>query len=616
MNNNNSYIMIDYQQINPNDILNERFDFDQGIREGRLCLESYEDERVQKISANFEEDIWLFKELYSRNIVAFKFNEIDNVKTLKNMHDIKKLKIVIKCWIAAELNLNSINIVQQKLSNVKIAMHMSNSFSSLEEMYKKLSSFQMAGKWGTKHWRIETVSDAVVERFIIDLIGFIKFYNLSELNLSIDRLRNIQKQLSVSSNMRKLPSFKDILSIKYFLDKWYKEAKSKGELEILKYYPLIIWWDLTSIIPMRVVEFLHIKRESVYMKNQKYYIMFPRMKHNRIGENRTKTNYDQLPISLELYKMINEYIKMSDQYGQSNYLISFQAFRSSFNLSITQENKDNMFNRSDLHYVLSRFFKDILHYKYMINIQNVNNTYRYIYSMKVSEKSLLTENSNGSVDTLINPGDLRHLAIINMMMQGYDKVEIQRLAGHFTEEMQFNYYSHAESWLEVEILKMEREYSNYLSIERSSVDTSCQYHPKTQLFIEKQRKRNYINKTKLNESEEFIKLELGMCTDETMPCPAFNWGNRGCYFCCYWMISEEELINKKEIIINDLEMYYSETRKKIKLLYQTFQSDLDGQDDKQIQNRKVKLMALSKELQIEIKQIAKIQQMLGGNVNE
>lgn len=280
-----------------------------------------------------------------------------------------------------------------------------------------------------------------------------------------------------------MPSFKDILTIKQCLDSWYEEAVKNESEELLKYFPLALWWDLTTIIPMRIIEFCHIKRNCFSFKDGNHSITFPRMKYDRIGAHRTDIEYDTLPIPKELYDLFQKYLILSEQYGLSNYLISHKVYLHYFGYDKKTYDEDSLFNYHNFNTTIASFFKEIIHEKYNINITSINKHYRSNYSTR-SKEAFISDVAIGSIDTMINLGDLRHIAIINMMMQGYDKVEIQRLAGHVTEDIQYSYFNHMENWMDIEIQKMEKEFNQYKPINRKFNDNEISLlHPNTQDFL-------------------------------------------------------------------------------------------------------------------------------------
>lgn len=614
-----SSLTLDFSNIDPEDIKSAGFDVRLNVESAKKSLDGYHDYRVEKVRVNFDEMEWVFKDSFLRTKITFNYTEISSLIRFSNTADKEKLLIAIKCWMAKELNENSITVTQNKFLNLYSAVLSTKCLSSTGDLEKMVQESNLIRKYDTSIYKNIPVSSNVMQKFITDLVDFLEFYNREEYVEFINVLNEQKNKLKFKKTYRKLPSFKDILTIKGYLDHWFEEATKNESEELLKYYPLLLWWNLTSIIPMRIVEFLHISRNCFSFKEGRYFISFPRMKYHRIGVNRTEIKYDTLPIPIDLYNLFQNYIELSEKYGQSEYLISHKVYKHFFfHYETKTTNENSMFNYSDLHYTLASFFKKVLHERYKINIISVNKSYRAIYNIHSEEEAKLISNlPNGSIDTMINPGDLRHLAIINMMMQGYDKVEIQRLAGHFTEDTQYSYFNHMENWMDIEIQKMEKEFSQYRPTSSTfNENETLLLHPNVQDFFENQSKKNYINNNSHEkEQEDYLKLDLGSCMDKTMPCPSFNWKHRGCYFCKHWSITNQELEEKRNHIAFDLNLFYEETRGKIKFIQSLFMLQLDSPENVN-NSTKQDLSSTSKEIQLDIKRIAKLKSMLGVLDNE
>lgn len=599
-------LTLDLSNINPGDIGSAGFDANKNVEEAKKLLEAYNDNRVKKIRVNFEDDEWVFNEEFKRSNVVFNYKKIFYSLRFSKSDNKDNLFIAVKCWTAKQLNENSIGVTQRKLVNIVSAFISTKGLNNNSELLKMIEEKNLFRKKINFEYVIHKVTNNVMHGFIKDLLDFLEFYNREEFASLINELSEYKSKIKLERQYRKLPSFKDFLTVKNYIDNWFEEEKEYGGKELLKYYPLLLWWNLTSIIPMRIIEFCYIKRNCFSKKGENYYITFPRMKYDRVGENRTVVKYDTLPIPQELYNLFLNYIKLSEEFGKSDHLISYKVYHQVFK-KIYRE--DTIFNYKDLQYSLAMFYKEILYRKNKININSINKSYRAIYSI---EDTFIKDEANGSVDSMINPGDLRHLAIINLMMQGYDKVEIQRLAGHFTEDTQYSYFNHMENWMDIEILKIEKEISKFRPINSTFSENEISFFsPNIQGFFELQSKKNYINGSMDEKNqEEYIKLDLGYCMDMSMPCPSFNWKHRGCYFCKHWSIFIPELEEKRNLIAHDLNLLYDETRGKIKFIQSLFMSQFDNSENVNLSVKK-DLSSTSKEIQLSVKRIAELKSMLG-----
>lgn len=606
-----SSLTLDFNNIDPEDIKGARFDVSKNTEEAKKLLETYDDNRVKKVRVNFEDSKWIFKEEFTRSDAVFNYKKIEDSLRFGGSENKEEVLIAAKCWIARKLNENSLTVTRAKLLSLVTAFISTNGLRDNNKLMGMVLESNLIRRSTKNQYKIKKVSNNVMYKFITDLVDFLEFYNRDKFGYFINELSEYKAKIKLEKNYRELPSFKDILTIKQCLDSWHEEAVKNESEELLKYFSLVLWWDLTTIIPMRIIEFCHIKRNCFSLKNGNHSITFPRMKYDRIGAHRTDIEYDTLPIPKELYDLFQKYLILSEQYGLSNYLISHKVYLHYFGYDKKTYDEDSLFNYHNFNTTIASFFKEIIHEKYNINITSINKHYRSNYFRR-SKGAFISDSATGSIDTMINLGDLRHIAIINMMMQGYDKVEIQRLAGHITEDIQYSYFNHMENWMDIEIQKMEKEFNQYKPINRKFNDNEISLlHPNTQDFFENQSKKNYINKNAHEQKQvNYLKLDLGSCMDETMPCPSFNWKHRGCYFCKHWSISNQEIEEKRNHIASDLNLLYEETKGKIKFIQSLFQ--LQFENSQNVNNHtKQDLSSTSKEIQLDIKRIAKLKSMLG-----
>lgn len=152
-------------------------------------------------------------------------------------------------------------------------------------------------------------------------------------------------------------------------------------------YPLAIWWRLTTIIPMRASEFCLIKRDCLSVDKDKYYLHLPRTKQN----TKRVQIMDKVAIDEEMYQLIKRYIDLTNQYGETDTLISYRSIMSVKDSvrGYIQKNT-NQFNRRNLETLIPRFYRTI----------------EQVYDFKVEQEYHL------------RPNDSRHIAFMSLMMQG------------------------------------------------------------------------------------------------------------------------------------------------------------------------------------------------------
>lgn len=164
------------------------------------------------------------------------------------------------------------------------------------------------------------------------------FFDYADLEIAEDYLPTLVelkgKMSRQQSNIRKLPSSQYVLSFSYYLENHFETLmksfidKENFNKELLMVYPILIWWRLTTIIPMRGTEFSLIERDCLIIdkeKNkEKYYIQLPRTKQS----SRRVQIMDKILIDEEMYQLIKRYIDLTNQYGKTETLISYRSIMS------------------------------------------------------------------------------------------------------------------------------------------------------------------------------------------------------------------------------------------------------------------------------------------------
>lgn len=604
---------LELKNINKQDIVIDEFELSERVKEAKIALQQYQDFMSEKVDVNYENDIWIFLDLTSYSKVKFNFQKINELLKFNHTVNNKILNDSIKCWITKELSEKSLFVAYDKFTKILSAVNISNGFDTafnnkLVESLSQLTFYKISGQ--NMNDKTE-MKEYMVITCICCITSFLTFYDCNGFSSLIARLNDLKSKYKYEMENRDLPNFKDILKFKLYLDDWIKSALEKNKKEeVLKFYPIVILWELTMIIPMRTTEFSKIKRNCLLSKEGKLFITFPRFKYHRKGEHRTKITYDTLPIPKELYQTIEHYISLTSRGEDTEYLIDYRIYstysREAAMLS-NRYDRDRSIANANLAALIIKFYNEVINLENKVNFlfeNKVNSKYK-------NESFVVHDIPLDTIQSILRPGDIRHLAIINMMMQGYDKVEIERVAGHFTESSQFNYYSHMENWMDVEISKIGREMAK-INFTNDCCDENklVVIHPKVNDFLDSLYKQSYVNKGRDKDFSKYIKLGLGHCKDETMPCPTFNWKHSGCYFCAHWTISQSELEMNRKIISEDVNLFYEELKCKVNFMKALLNAHLD-EFGNVYANTKKDLSSTASEIRIGINNIAKLKVMLG-----
>ncbi|WP_410495701.1 hypothetical protein QTL86_18585 [Cellulosilyticum sp. ST5] len=285
---------------------------------------------------------------------------------------------------------------------------------------------------------------------IRDYFWFLEYNNvLDEKSKEVAELLN-DIEFEREDYRRDLPSNKDILSFEYYIKKFYQEETN----EVMRYFffPVLLWWKITNIIPMRPSEFTcRIKKDCLVEEDGDFYLVIDRVKRSRIRNKRDKPRLpflSKIKITEEIYKLIEEYQKLTEFDSKRKTLLSYEGERVFSKELIKRgvqvvEHKEERYIDTyvirDLNTLINSFYEAVIINKYNYN----------------------------QVRQRLKPGDTRHLAFCSLMLQGVPPIEIALLGGHTHLISQNHYVGHAKYYIESEIL-------DYVSSRTAREDISIQ----------------------------------------------------------------------------------------------------------------------------------------------
>lgn len=238
------------------------------------------------------------------------------------------------------------------------------------------------------------------------------------------------------NNQRTLASFESYFRFNDILKRFWNESKNTEEK--LFFFPVWFWWNLTAVIPQRPKEFIVNQRDCLKKVGNEYWIAIRRSNIKGSGKKKGykilidfRTNEYVIPESLA--KEIEWYQKATEKY---------------------LDNDIHTLLIADPHYSIwersrprnSRYFTYI----------NLNTCLRYFYEKIVKERygyRIIYDNINSTLQDereidYIHLGDTRHLALINLILEGATPMVAMMLAGHDNPDMSSHYYSNITKLVE------------------------------------------------------------------------------------------------------------------------------------------------------------------------
>lgn len=526
--------------IDIDEIADTSFDLEQSVAESKKF---YEENKSKWLQGTFDDDVWKIAKTNFPNLS----NELDFTilnPTPFNKHLPIYFKDIVKCWIIYLLD--KYNVIHAQL------------FFNFLKIYELTHGF--------KKEKIEDIiellknsgySDKTIYRYAVSVINFIDYSENKDVMEYLQPLTDLKNGVNWHLGKRILPSSKTIFKFSQLLEKHFEKLLTTNSTEILLFYPIVIWWKLTNIIPMRPIEFCLLDRDCAFIKDGKHYINIGRRKQRKQSSRGIQIP-DDINISEEMYDLIKNYINLTYKYGKSLTLISPKSINTYNGIYLGPgRNDDEMYNVGNLG-------NDILRVCGILEKE---------YNTKIIE------------DINICGVTSRYLAIINMMFQGYSPLEIARMAGHQHIQVQYTYSNHIEFWADCEVLKLTNK------IKQSKLNTRNTIIPEQ---IKSIALKSIFDK-------DFKKLKIGYCKDKSMTCESDS-----CYFCSHWGISLEELQEKHKLIaeeIGKLKNNIADLKSSLINIHKQYVNDAVLQDNVEILNR---MTVTTNKMNQEIKKLANL----------
>ncbi|KFX60413.1 site-specific integrase [Clostridium botulinum] len=239
---------------------------------------------------------------------------------------------------------------------------------------------------------------------------------------------------------RILPEFIDIFKMSDIIN---DIIEYKNIIDYKDYLLTIMWWKICSIVPLRPSEFIRMKFGCNLEENNSFYLKVLRSKAKskekikNVSEIDDYYYEDKLKIDKSLYLLIEEYkeiLKNTFSCTKMSELFPFILIEKSkyYRKNSKTNRKANLdiVTYKDLFINIQRFYIDVVNKE---------------YGFKPISKYIKKDKNETFIEKL-TPNDLRHIAIINLVLLGVDVLEIMYIAGHKDINTTFNYYNHVKTF--------------------------------------------------------------------------------------------------------------------------------------------------------------------------
>lgn len=488
-----------------------RYKGEESIAYAKLIMDKLRNQNVI-VEGEFEHDEWIcYRKPKSKHKQTIDF--LMNSPKLPLAKPLSPtLKNMVKCWSTELLLKITPTSLSRNLINLKRLIGFTKEFS--EEQIGKLNEWLESPEL--------ELSDLQKSHIVRTALNFLDYCSLPNREEYISELQLIQKKYRRKGDVRDLPKYPDVLDfaliLEHFSKVWNYEEK-------ILYYPILLWWKITNIIPMRPSEFCDLKRNCITANKGRYFITVPREKQKGSAKHVEVT--DTLEINKSIYNLITEYIKLTDKYGETQTLISYPAHLS----KSEKKNKNTVFeffNYDNLYRLLEKFYEEIVEKRY------------------------------GRYDLeRISLNDTRHFAFCSMMLQGFNALTIARMGGHQKIESQYHYQQHIDYFVQSQVYHLTKIHRGRLLQEISEEASTIELENARIEALRKKEEFDYLEE-----------VEIGYCRDPKMNCEADL-----CQFCSKWWISMEDL-HKYEAELRNLSELKAQRIQERLLLMERLRKDM------------------------------------------
>src|SRR5699024_5737978 len=254
---------IDFKEFDILDLTNEEeFDVENTVEQAKEILFNYKKESPES-KVDFQCNHW---KLYDEVVKVYCHIFFEDYMVPKPLDNKKLITDVVKCWISSLINKNiSVKSIQKYSSQINQILQVSSFFApnKIEETIEFIKD--MNNRQKTSYTRTA--------------INFIDYYQEIDLTgIYTKELWEIKNQSDYEIGIRELPSSQDILKFSLVIEDYFQPGMA--EQEYFKFYPVYLWWKLTTIIPLRISEFCSIDRSGLNHREGDYFIKLPRKKQN------------------------------------------------------------------------------------------------------------------------------------------------------------------------------------------------------------------------------------------------------------------------------------------------------------------------------------------------
>lgn len=428
-------------------ITNETVSFTVEGRDNYLTLFNVlKQQKIISDDCSFDDSVWKLFDGVDFLTLPFNFNEILFEKSKKQRDadlSFDAFILGVKSFVLYCIQSFDLRTVKIQLSAIKVLCNSTEYFTSSEIPNNVLQQHSVRNYF----------------HVVVEFINYIEEINIDD-DLYDTLEENYFSYLTDKRNSpklnRSLPSFETMFKLNDIINDF--TISSSGVQREL-YFPIILWWKITTVIPLRAretvvipIDCLEYEVNSIELKFYRTIAKSKKRHEKSLHSFEEKYKLFTYPITKEIANLIVEYRELVDKY---DVIESFEngIFKDStkrrFLFSIRSNYKFNrnqacfdifkynteFFSERTLTKLLKRFLKEYVG-------EHLGNE----FVPKTDDLFKQFQDINDNKMHLISLMDTRHFAIMNMVFMGIDPITVQHLVGHEDINSSYHYYSHIETF--------------------------------------------------------------------------------------------------------------------------------------------------------------------------
>lgn len=253
---------------------------------------------IELLSADsFDDIIWYFPcDVYLKD---FKFEF--NVEIYRNINLALKEYVLIK-----RISGTTAAVLYQHLNVLKKVILLTEGLINIAELKNHFANISKEKAW----------FDARIIK------TFVEFFKPPLYSALLEICTNVPKQ---KYGNRELPDFQDVLLFDDIIERFFTSFDIE---QTMPYLPIMIWWKLTNIIPLRPYDFFILKKDCLEVKQDNSYWLKLNRSKNRVYSPEMKSLIpDTIQIDNMMYDLISNHKFRLEQLGiESEFLLPYEYY--------------------------------------------------------------------------------------------------------------------------------------------------------------------------------------------------------------------------------------------------------------------------------------------------